>query len=187
MALTRARRVARRITTMLRGRESAARAAGVTIGSGCRILSDVATTEPWLVTIGDRVTISSDVRLITHDGSGWLLDDERGRRYRFAPVSIGSDVFVGAGSIIMPGVRIGDMCVIGAGSVVTRSVPPGTVVAGNPARAIDTYERFVERLNDWPAASDMKGRTREERVNSITHKHFRPELHRPDGQGELRH
>ena len=81
MVQTRAQRIVRRLVAKTRSREAAARSAGVTIGSGCRILSDVATTEPWLVTIGDRVTISSNVRIVTHDGSGWLVDDERGRRF----------------------------------------------------------------------------------------------------------
>ncbi|MEP4260738.1 MAG: DapH/DapD/GlmU-related protein, partial [Rhizobiaceae bacterium] len=52
------------------------------------------------------------------------------------PIMIGSDVWVGGGAIICPGVAIGDRSVIAAGSVVTRDVPPDTVVAGNPARVI---------------------------------------------------
>ncbi len=179
MVQTRAQRIVRRLVAKTRSREAAARSAGVTIGSRCRILSDVATTEPWLVSIGDRVTISSNVRIVTHDGSGWLVDDERGRRFRYAPVSIGSDVFVGAGSIIMPGVRIGDRCVVGAGSVVTRSIPDGTVAAGNPARALDTYDRFITRMEAWPAASDMVGNTRRQRVDSIVERTYRPEMGLP--------
>lgn len=52
------------------------------------------------------------------------------------PIAIGSDVWVGGGAIICPGVTIGDRSVIGAGSVVTRDVPPDTFAAGNPARTI---------------------------------------------------
>lgn len=52
------------------------------------------------------------------------------------PVEIGSDVWVGGGAIICPGVRIGARSVIGAGSVVTRDVPPGVFAAGNPCRVI---------------------------------------------------
>jgi maltose O-acetyltransferase len=52
------------------------------------------------------------------------------------PVDIGSDVWVGGGAIILPGVRIGSKAVIGAGSVVTRDVPEGTLAAGNPCRVI---------------------------------------------------
>jgi maltose O-acetyltransferase len=49
-------------------------------------------------------------------------------------VRIGSDVWIGGGAIILPGVTIGDGAVIGAGSVVTRDVDPGQTVMGNPAR-----------------------------------------------------
>ncbi|MGI5864646.1 MAG: sugar O-acetyltransferase [Myxococcales bacterium] len=52
------------------------------------------------------------------------------------PVSIGSRVWVGGGSIILPGVRIGDDTTIGAGSVVTRDVPAGVLAAGNPCRVL---------------------------------------------------
>ncbi|WP_120632982.1 sugar O-acetyltransferase [Ruegeria sp. EL01] len=53
------------------------------------------------------------------------------------PVTIGSNVWVGGGGIILPGVTIGDNAIIGAGSVVTKDVAPGQTVVGNPARAID--------------------------------------------------
>jgi maltose O-acetyltransferase len=59
------------------------------------------------------------------------------RRQEFGkPVDIGSDVWVGGGAIILPGVRIGSQAVIGAGSVVTRDVPDGMFAAGNPCRVI---------------------------------------------------
>lgn len=52
------------------------------------------------------------------------------------PISIGDDVWVGGGAIILPGVRIGSKAVIGAGSVVTRDIPDGTFAAGNPCRVV---------------------------------------------------
>ena len=59
------------------------------------------------------------------------------RREEFGkPIDIGSDVWVGGGAIILPGVTIGSRAVIGAGSVVTRSVPEGVFAAGNPCRVI---------------------------------------------------
>ena len=59
------------------------------------------------------------------------------RRQEFGkPIEIGSDVWVGGGAIILPGVRIGSRAVIGAGSVVTRDVPDGMFAAGNPCRVI---------------------------------------------------
>ena len=65
------------------------------------------------------------------------FDPELRRREEFGkPVEIGSDVWVGGGAIILPGVRIGSRSVIGAGSVVTRDIPDGVFAAGNPCRVI---------------------------------------------------
>jgi maltose O-acetyltransferase len=65
------------------------------------------------------------------------FDAELRRRQEFGkPVEIGSDVWVGGGAIILPGVRVGSRSVIGAGSVVTRDVPEGVLAAGNPCRVI---------------------------------------------------
>ena len=64
-------------------------------------------------------------------------DAEQRRREEFgAPVEIGSDVWVGGGAIILPGVTIGSRSVIGAGSVVTRNIPGDVFAAGNPCRVI---------------------------------------------------
>lgn len=167
MAKSLLRRVLDRWDQLSSGKEAYARKRGVTIGQGCRILSDVVTTEPWLVTIGDRVTISSDVRLITHDGSGWLVSDDKGRRFRYAPIRIGSDVFIGARVTILPGVEIGDRVVVGAGSIVTKSTASGTVAAGVPARPIGTFDSFAERVSTWPSESDKQGDTYRDRVDSI--------------------
>jgi maltose O-acetyltransferase len=65
------------------------------------------------------------------------LNAQQRRREEFGkPVEIGSDVWVGGGAIILPGVRIGSRAVIGAGSVVTRDVPGGVFAAGNPCKVI---------------------------------------------------
>lgn len=123
------------------GAERYARKLGVVIGQDCRIYMSQWGSEPFLVSVGDKVTITSGVKILTHDGSTWLFNDESGVRYqRYAPVKIGSNVFIGVNSIIMPGVTIGDRVVVGAGSVVTKDVPSGVVVAGNPARKILSYD-----------------------------------------------
>ncbi len=61
--------------------------------------------------------------------------ERRGKEYG-KPVEIGSDVWVGGGAMILPGVKIGSCSVIGAGSVVTRTIPDGVFAAGNPCRVI---------------------------------------------------
>jgi acetyltransferase-like isoleucine patch superfamily enzyme len=104
-------------------------------------------SEPYLIEIGDHVTISSHVTFVTHDGGTWVFRHrpEYAGLQRFARIKVGNNCFIGARAVILPAVRIGDNCVVGAGSVVTRSVPDNTVVAGAPARVICTYEEYVNR------------------------------------------
>lgn len=86
------------------------------------------------VRVGDRTLFGPAVQIYaaTHP-----LDAElRKTRELGKPVTIGSDVWVGGGAIILPGVTIGDRTVIGAGSVVTRNVPAGVLTVGNPARVV---------------------------------------------------
>ena len=95
----------------------------------------------WLIEIGDKVTLAPRVHILAHDAStkrelGYTL---------IGRVSIGNNVFVGAGSIILPNVTIGDNVVIGAGSIVSRSIPSNSVAVGNPARVIGTYEDYINK------------------------------------------
>jgi maltose O-acetyltransferase len=86
------------------------------------------------VRIGDFTLFGPAVQIYT---AMHPLDAELRRTQEYAtPVAIGSDVWVGGGAIILPGVQIGDRAVIGAGSVVTRDIPPGVFAAGNPCRVI---------------------------------------------------
>ncbi|WP_335984117.1 acyltransferase [Acinetobacter haemolyticus] len=126
-----------------------ARKKGVTVGNDCRIYIKEWGSEPFLITIGDRVTITSGVRLVTHDGSTWLVRDQNNSRYqKYAPITIGSNVFVGLNTIIMPGVTIGDNVVVGAGSVVTKDIPANSIAVGNPARVISTYDKFHQKIEN---------------------------------------
>lgn len=177
-------RVKDRLKSALQSPEVAARGAGVKIGTECRILSRISTSEPWLVTIGNRVTITGGVAFLTHDGTGYHVRDERGRRYRYAPITIGDDVFVGQNAILLPGVRIGHGSIVAAGSVVTKSVPDGMVVGGNPAKIITTRAEFEARALEWPAQRDKTGSTLREQIDSIAESGHRPEMqvpaHSPD-------
>ena len=87
------------------------------------------------VTIGNNVFVAPNVGIYT---AGHPLDAERrnaGLEYA-RPVTIGDNVWIGAGVSILPGVTIGNNSVIGAGSVVVRDVPPCAVAVGNPCRVI---------------------------------------------------
>lgn len=115
------------------------------LGTDCRLESLDFGSEPYLVSIGDHVTIGEGVRIITHDGGVWVLRAEHPSIDVFGPVSIGNNCFIGAKAIIMPNVTIGDNCVIGAGSIVTKDIPANSVAAGVPARVISTLEEYKER------------------------------------------
>lgn len=131
----------------VKGGVYAARRKGVTVGNNCRIYIHSFGSEPFLISMGDSVTITSGVKIITHDGSTGLVRDEQERRYqRYAPVKIGNNVFVGVNSVILPGVTIGSNVVVAAGSVVTRDVPDNIIVGGVPARHIMSFQAFSERI-----------------------------------------
>ena len=86
------------------------------------------------VRIGDFTLFGPAVQIYT---ATHPINAELRRKQEFAkPIEIGSDVWVGGGAIICPGVQIGSRSVIGAGSVVTRDIPEGVFAAGNPCRVI---------------------------------------------------
>ena len=87
------------------------------------------------ITFGDNVLIGPDCTFVT--ATHPVEPDKRLAGYQqFKPITVGSNVWFGAGVTVCPGVTIGDNCVIGAGSVVVRDIPAGYVAAGNPCRII---------------------------------------------------
>lgn len=95
----------------------------------------------WLIEIGNNVTLAPRVHILCHDASTkqFLGKTKIGR------VTIGDNVFIGAESVVLPGVNIGSNVIIGANSTVTRDIPTGSVVAGSPARVICTLEEYLEK------------------------------------------
>lgn len=83
-------------------------------------------TFPIGVHVGAHSYLAFESRVLTHDRTRGLYLHTR----------IGRNCFIGGRAMILPGVEIGDGCIIGAGSVVTKSVPPGCIVAGNPAKIL---------------------------------------------------
>ena len=97
------------------------------------------------VTIGDFTLFGPKVQIYT---ATHPMDADTRRTVEFGkPVEIGSDVWVGGGAIICPGVTIGSKTVIGAGSVVTRNIPAGVFAAGNPCRVIRPIAEAVVDSN----------------------------------------
>ena len=124
-------------------------------------------SEPYLVTLGDHVTVTEGVRFVTHDGGVWVFRQQDPELDVFGPVSVGNNVFIGLRAILMPGVSIGDNCVIGAGAVVTRNVPDGTVVAGVPAKPIGTTEAYQGKVAE--KASRIRSLPARERREALNH------------------
>lgn len=116
---------------------------GMTVGKGFKRLHGVI-LDPghcWLITIGDNVTMAPRVHILCHDASTkqFLNYTKIGR------VTIGDNVFIGAESVVLPGVTIGNNVIIGANSTVTHDIPDGSVAAGSPARVICTLEEYLNK------------------------------------------
>ena len=95
----------------------------------------------WLIEMGEHVTLAPRVHILCHDAStkDFLNYTKIGR------VTIGDHVFVGAETVILPGVTIGSNVIIGANSTVTKDIPSGSVAAGSPARVICTLEAYLAK------------------------------------------
>lgn len=95
----------------------------------------------WLIEIGNNVTMAPRVHILCHDASTkqFLGYTKIGR------VTIGDNVFIGADTVVLPGVTIGSNVIIGANSTVTHDVPDGSVVAGSPAKILCSLEEYLDK------------------------------------------
>lgn len=117
---------------------------GISIGDKCHIYSNILSPEPYLVTIKNEVTIAPGCRLITHDNSVCKLNINS--TDVFGKIEIGNNCFIGANSVILPGVVISDNTIVAAGAVVTKSFPPNVVIGGNPARILTTIDKYRSKI-----------------------------------------
>jgi len=99
-------------------------------------------SEPYLIEIGNHVTVTKGVRFVTHDGGVWVLRKKYPNIDVVGRITILDNVFIGLGATLLPGITVGPNAIIGAGSIVNRDVPSGTVVAGVPARHIKSLEEY---------------------------------------------
>src|SRR6266850_1270123 len=127
---TRIREKLRNVVIILR-RQYLIRVWNMDIGEGTSVSmsAKLDKTNPRGIHIGKYTTVTFGTAILTHD----YVNN------RDADVHIGDNCFIGAHSIILPGVTIGDSCIVAAASVVARDVPTGSLVSGNPARVVEHH------------------------------------------------
>jgi len=136
--------------------ESYARDIGVHIGNGCYISTKNFSSEPYLIHIGDNVRVAKGVSFFTHGGI-WPFRKSNENLDYFGKIVIGNNCYLGEDSKIMPGVTIEDNCIIGAGTVVTKSIPSGSIVAGNPVRYIGETTDFLQKVRKYNCRTKFLG------------------------------
>lgn len=108
--------------------------ANIHLGTKCFFNFNCVVLDICEVRIGDYTLFGPNVQIL---GALHPLNAQLRRKQEYGkPITIGSDVWVGGGAIILPGVTIGSRCVIGAGSVVTKDLPEGSLAVGNPCRVV---------------------------------------------------
>ena len=116
---------------------------GMTVGKNFSRLNGVILDPAhcWLITIGDDVTMAPRVHILAHDASTKMHLGYT----KIGRVDIGSKVFIGAETVVLPGVTIGNNVIIGANSTVTHDIPDNSVAAGSPAKVICSLEEYLAK------------------------------------------
>ena len=104
-------------------------------------------SDPKLIKFHNNIVVTSNVTFVNHDVFHLGLKSLGKGDYQYLqyPIEIMDNVFIGCNSTILGNVKIGPNAVVAAGSVVTKDVPPNSVVAGNPARVIESFDEFHEK------------------------------------------
>lgn len=115
---------------------------GAQIGERCNIIPKYLGDEPYLVKMGNHVTIANGVVFVTHDGGAWIARDEYPNVQAFGPIVIEDNCVIGQNAILFPNIRIGKNSIVGAGSVVISDIPENTIAMGVPARPFGSVEKY---------------------------------------------
>lgn len=110
-------------------------------GKGFYSNSLIDTLFPELIEIGDEFVSAPGSIILAHDASTLIHTG----KYRIQKTQIGNRVFLGANSVVLPGVTIGNNVIIGAGVVITKDIPSGVVVIGNPGRIVGTVKDYISK------------------------------------------
>ena len=126
--------------------------------------------DPKMIKLHDNVKVSNNVSFITHDAMQEVykcMEENQGKKFRQSVgcIEVMQDCFIGLGSIIMPGVRIGPRAVVAAGSVVTKDVPEGAIVGGNPAKVIGSFDDLMRRQEEMSKDIENDNRFSKERID----------------------
>lgn len=144
---------------------------GVNIGSDNLIGKLHWSSEPYLITVGSHCQLTT-CKIFTHGGGNVLRRDHPDFDC-FGKVVIGDYVYIGDSALIMPGVTLGDNVLVAAGSVVTKSVPSGKVVAGNPARIVGTIEEYYERNKFYDVhTKNLDAESKREYLKNLSQDYF---------------
>ena len=111
-------------------------------------------TEPYMLSFGDNVYVASGVRFVTHDVTAKMfqyIDSDNRYTSRVGPITVGSNVFIGADTTILYDVTIGSNVIIAAGTLVNSSLPDGGVYGGIPARRIGDFTTYMDRIRKFSA------------------------------------
>ena len=123
---------------------------GLKVGSDFHRMHDVILdpSHCWLIEIGNNVTMAPRVHILTHDASfkhyfGYA---------RIGNVILGDNIFIGADTVVLPGVSIGDNVIVGANSTITKDIKSNVVVAGSPAKVISSLDDFLKKntIEEFP-------------------------------------
>lgn len=115
------------------------RNAGMKIGRGCNICCNIMTSEPYLVRLGNNVTVSGNVTFVTHDNSISKVSSKYVNLFGY--ITVGDNCFLGQNSTIMYGCTLADNIIVASGSVVCNSFgEENIIIGGNPARKIGTWD-----------------------------------------------
>lgn len=126
-------------------------------GENCRWGSRHLPAEPYLVKIHNNVLVAANVTFCTHDiidscfiGCPQYAAEKDKFRFSMGTIEVFDNVMIGANSTLLYNIKVGPNAIIGAGSVVTKDVPEGSIVAGNPAKVIGSFDELARKRISSP-------------------------------------